>query len=452
MIDSHAHLDFSQYDSDRDDIIHTGFENGLEAVINIGVDLKTSRNSIELAEKQDKIFAVVGVHPHDSKDVPKDYINQLREMAAHPKVVAIGEIGLDYYRDHSPRDIQRRVFEEQLELAKELKKPIVAHIRESLADSFEILEKSGITKGVLHSFPGNSADALKAVEMGFHISFAGPITYPKSDKPEVAAGLPLKRILTETDSPYLTPQAFRGKRNRPEYVKYVIQKLADIFHPYTFDDIERITSRNIVKLFNLPLIKEPAVVYKIRSSLYINLTNRCSCNCYFCPRSSGDKGYVAGHNLFLKKEPTVDEILSEVDKHSVYEEIVFCGLGEPTLRIKELLEIAENLKAKGRKIRLNTNGHGSLINKIDLPPKFVGLIDKISISLNAHNAQTYIELCKPDRGAESYQAMLSFAEECTSLGIAVDMTVVDVPGVDIDSCQQIALDMGAVFKIRRYSL
>jgi len=372
-------------------------------------------------------------------------------MAAHPKVVAIGEIGLDYFRDHSPRDIQRSIFQEQLELAKELDKPIVVHLREALKDSFDILEKSGITHGVLHSFPGNVEDARKAVDLGFHISFAGPITYPKSDKPEVAASLPLKRILTETDSPYLTPQAFRGKRNKPEYVKYVIQKLADIFHPYSYDDIERITSRNIIKLFNLPLKKEPAIVYKIRGSLYINLTNRCSCNCYFCPRTGGDKGYVAGHNLFLKTEPTVDEIISEIEKHSVYDEIVFCGLGEPTLRLKELLEIAQNLRSKNKKIRLNTNGHGGLINKTDLAPKLVGLIDKVSISLNAHNAEKYIEICKPDKGEESYLAMLDFAKDCVVNNIPVDMTEVDLPDIDIDRCRQIASNIGTDFKVRRYS-
>jgi TatD DNase family protein len=179
----------------------------LEAVVNIGVDLETSRKSIELAEKYDKIYATVGIHPHDSGNAPRDYLKQLENLTSHKKVVAIGEIGLDYYRDHSPRDIQRRVFREQLDLAVKLDIPVVIHVREAMEDSFKILESSGIKKGVLHSFPGDEIEAKKALEMGFFISFAGPITYPKSTRARVATSLPLSKILAETDAPYLTPQA-----------------------------------------------------------------------------------------------------------------------------------------------------------------------------------------------------------------------------------------------------
>jgi len=159
MIDSHAHLDFPQY---REKIIRDGFDNGLEAVVNIGVDLETSRKSIELAEKYGGIYATVGVHPHDSGNVPDDYLKQLEALASYKKAVAIGEIGLDYYRDHSPRDIQRRRFQEQLELALKLDMPVAVHIREAIEDSFKILGKSGVKKGVLHSFPGDKAEARKA--------------------------------------------------------------------------------------------------------------------------------------------------------------------------------------------------------------------------------------------------------------------------------------------------
>ena len=448
MIDSHAHLDFPQYDNDRDQIIETGFQNGLEAVINIGVDLETSRKSIELAEKYERIYATVGVHPHDSGNVPEDYIERLRAMADHPKVVAIGEIGLDYYRDRSPRDEQRKAFASQLALAGELDLPVVIHIREAMEDSMKIIRDSGVNRGVLHSFPGDERDAKTAVDLGFHISFAGPITYPNSTRPLVAGSLPLKRILTETDSPYLTPQAYRGKRNRPDYVKYVIEKLAELFSPYIFDDIERITSYNASRLFNLPANRTAKIVYKIRNSLYLNLTNRCSCNCLFCPRNSGD-GYVAGHFLLLRHEPSVEEIINEIDRHTDFDEVVFCGLGEPTLRLKELLEIAEALKTKGHSVRLNTNGHGSLINKIDLPSKLAGLIAKVSVSLNASDADTYIRICKPDRGREAYFAMLEFVKGCVKAQIPTDVSIVELDDIDIAACKAIARDLGANFRLRK---
>ena len=449
MIDSHAHLDFPQYDKDRDEVIKSGFANGLEEIINIGVDLGTSRKSIDLAERYEHIYAAVGVHPHDSGKAPKDYIERLRTMAAFKKVIAIGEIGLDYYRDRSLREIQRRIFAEQLALANELDLPVVIHIREAMDDSLKIIEESGVRKGVLHSFPGDESAAKTAAELGFRISFAGPITYPGSTRSRVAGSLPLSRILTETDSPYLTPQVFRGKRNKPEYVRYVIEKLAGIFTPYTFDDVERITSYNARQLFNIPMDKTPKIVYEIRRSLYINLTNRCSCNCAFCPRVAGD-GHVVGHYLRLTSEPSTNDVLREIEKRTDFDEVVFCGLGEPTLRLRELLEIAEKLKGKGYFIRLNTNGHGSLINKLDLPPKLAGSVDKVSVSLNAADADTYIGICRPDRGREAYQAMIEFVKDCVRLKIQTDVSIVDLPNIDMEACRAMAEDLGAKFRLRKY--
>jgi TatD DNase family protein len=453
MIDSHAHLDFSQFDTDRDDVIRTGFENGIEAVINIGTDIESSRRSIALASRFDNIYATVGIHPHDAGTCPRDYLETMRGMIKADngrKIVAIGEIGLDYYRDLSPRDIQRDIFRNQLTLANELDLPVVVHIREAMEDSLKILTESNVRRGVLHSFPGNSIDSQQGIDLGFFISFAGPITYPKSSRPEVAAALPLSRILVETDSPYLTPQAFRGKRNRPEYVKFVIARLAEIFAPYTFEDIERITSHNARLLFNLPGDKISKIVYKIRQSLYINLTNRCTSNCHFCIRRNMSGGYVAGHYLFLKTEPSAADVLAAIDRENDFVEVVFCGLGEPTLRSKEMLEIAAAIKKRKIPVRLDTNGHGSLINKTDLPQKLVGLIDKASASLNAQDADTYVALCRPDRGKEAYHAMLDFIRGCVAVGIAVEASVVDLPEVDIEACRRLALNLGATFRIRKY--
>lgn len=455
MIDTHAHLDFPQYDSDREEVIKSGFEHGLEAIVNVGTDLESSRRSLDLASRYENIYAAVGVHPHDAKAVPLDYLDQLRKMAtgspdSKNKVVAIGEIGLDYYRDMSPRDIQRKIFREQLDLARTIDLPVVVHIREAMDDSLNILKDSGVKKGVLHSFPGDSAQAKIGIAMGFSISFAGPITYPKSTRAEVAASLPLSRIVAETDSPYLTPQAFRGKRNRPEYVRYVIERLAEVFAPYTFEDIERITSLNARLLFGLPIDKSPRYVYKIRRSLYINLTNRCTNNCQFCIRKGKRGGFVGGHYLFLSSEPTAADVINAIETQKDFDEVVFCGLGEPTLRLKELLEIAAILKKKSHKIRLDTNGHGSLINKTDVPAKLVGLIDKVSVSLNAPDSATYIKLCKPDRGEEAYQAMLKFIKDCVAVKIPVEASIVDLPEIDIEASRRLAEKLGASLRVRRH--
>jgi TatD DNase family protein len=365
------------------------------------------------------------------------------------KIVGIGEIGLDYYRNISLPEIQREAFREQLDLAMKLELPVVVHIRDAIDDSFKILRESGISKGVLHSFPGSADKAKEAVKMGFYISFAGPITYSKSTRAEIAKSVPLGRILTETDSPYLTPQAYRGQRNKPEYVRYVIAKLAELHAPYTFEDIERITSHNARKAFCLPHEKNPEIVYKIRRSVYINYTNRCSCNCHFCPRVHS--GFVAGHYLKLQREPSAGEVIAEINSFKDFDEIVFCGLGEPTMRLAELLEISSLLKKRGHFIRLDTNGHGSLINKTNVPSKLKGLIDKISISLNAQDAETYVKICRPDSGAESYLAMVKFAEDCVALGIKTELSAVRIPEVDIEACRKIANELQAGFRIREYS-
>ena len=448
MIDTHAHLDFPQYDSDRDRVISECRQDGIKLIVNIGVSLETSRKSIELAEKYDYIYATVGYHPHDSKDLNDEVFIQLEELAKHPKVVAIGEIGLDFYRDLSPRDIQEKAFIRQLDLADKLNLPVVLHIRQALDEAYEILRKRQGNRGILHAFPGDEQYALEGINMGYYIAFGGPITYPKSKGARVAGLIPVSRIVTETDCPYLAPQQFRGKRNRPDYVRFVLAKLTDAFPKYAFEDIERITELNAGSILKLPVEDSPKVVYKIGKSLYVNLTMRCTNNCYFCPKN---KGYhVAGHNLLLNREPDENEILNAIDDHDNYTEIVFCGLGEPTLRMDLLLSLTEKLKNKNVPIRLNTNGQGSVINKIDLPRKLAGLFDIVNVSLNAQDADTYNMVCKPQTGDYILKDVVDFAVGCKDEGIDTVLSVVDIPEVDIEACQKTADELSLTLRIRSY--
>jgi TatD DNase family protein len=448
VIDTHAHLDFSQFDSDRDKVIGDCRKNGVKFIVNIGVDLATSKASVALAEKYDFIYAAVGYHPHDSKDFTESIFDELKKLAAHPKVVAIGEIGLDFYRNISPPEIQKKVFKRQLAWAEDVKLPVVLHIRQALDETYEILREHGKHRGILHAFPGDESYAAGGINLGFHIGLGGPITYPNARSPKVAASVPSSRIVTETDCPYLPPQKFRGQRNQPDYIKYVIEKLADIYPKYSYDDIERITELNAGQVFNLPIDDAPRVVYRIGNSLYINLTMRCTNNCYFCPKNSGY--HVAGHNLRLSHEPTETEILKGIAEHSNYDEIVFCGLGEPTLRADLMLSIAQKAKTGGVPIRLNTNGHGSLINKIDLPAKMAGLIDKVSISLNAETASKYALISRPQFGEVVYNEVIKFAGRCKEVGIHTVFSVVDVPEIDVKACQKIADSMGIPLRVRKY--
>lgn len=253
IIDSHAHLDDSRFDYDRDMIIKNLKNNGIELVINIGADLKTSIASVSLADKYDNIYAAVGVHPHSAKEMDNSTIEILKSFAKRDKVVAIGEIGLDFHYDNSPRDIQRKWFKEQLKLAKEVDLPVIIHTREAAQETFDILKEAqdGSLRGVLHCYSGSVEMALEYIKLGFYISIAGPVTFNNAKvTKEVAKAVPLDKLLIETDCPYLTPMPYRGKRNEPMFTKYVAETIAEI-RGITFDELAKATNKNTKELFKI---------------------------------------------------------------------------------------------------------------------------------------------------------------------------------------------------------
>jgi TatD DNase family protein len=232
LVDSHAHLDDPDFDPDRSVVIERAREAGLRYILVAGGGTGPDRLDSPLAvtEKQDWIYASVGVHPHDAQHFTDSHAEQIVQLARHPEVIAVGEIGLDYYYDHSPRDVQKQVLIRQMELARELKLPIMIHCRDAWEDLREIAAahwKSSGRGGILHCFTGSLEDAQTFLDWGFLISFAGNLTFKKADNlREVARAIPLNRLLTETDSPYLAPMPYRGKRNEPAYVRGVTQELA----------------------------------------------------------------------------------------------------------------------------------------------------------------------------------------------------------------------------------
>ncbi len=252
MIDSHCHLYIEASPQKQDELIKEAVDNGVETIICIGIDTETSRQSVELADKYDAVYATVGLHPHDAKKFSASLLKVLRELAGHKKVAAIGECGLDYYRNLSPKDIQKKAFQAQLELAAELKKPTVIHTRESLEDAIDMVGdyKSRLAGGVFHCFPGNVHDAERVFELGYHVSFGGVITFKNSQMSKVAGVVELDGVILETDAPYLTPEPFRRKPNRPAYVRYVYEKMAEI-RGALFQEIEKTIDRNCRKLFGL---------------------------------------------------------------------------------------------------------------------------------------------------------------------------------------------------------
>lgn len=254
LFDTHTHLNDQAFAEDRQQVIARAQEEGVSLLVNVGFNRETIPTTLQLAETYDFIYAAVGWHPHDAKDLTEQDLVWIEDLAqTHPKVVAIGEMGLDYYWDNSPRDVQKEVFKQQISLAKRVKKPIIIHDRDAHRDVVDILKAEGAEEvgGIMHCFGGSVEIAQECLELGFYISFGGPLTFKNAKKPkEVAAQIPLDRLLIETDSPYLTPHPFRGKRNESSYVKHVAHSLAEIKN-VSFEEICQITMENGKRVFQL---------------------------------------------------------------------------------------------------------------------------------------------------------------------------------------------------------
>ncbi|MFC2002368.1 TatD family hydrolase [Chloroflexota bacterium] len=262
IIDSHAHIDFPAFDDDRDQVLARAHQQGVGAIITVGIDLQSSRASLQLAQHYPHVFTAVGFHPNQASLLQEGDLRQIAELASDSKVVAIGEIGLDFYRKSTPRQHQLGVFQQQLDLAAELGLPVIIHCRQAHKEVLNILSRwlesispsvgNSQRLGVIHCFSGDVTLAERYIEMGFLISLPGSVTYPAArDKVEVARQLPLDELLVETDSPFLAPQLHRGQRNEPSYIPIIVDKIARI-KEIPAETVAQATAQNTISLFHLP--------------------------------------------------------------------------------------------------------------------------------------------------------------------------------------------------------
>jgi len=254
LIDSHCHLDDPQFENDREAVIQRARSEGITYLVTIGCDLLTSERAVSLAQQYPFIFSSIGVHPHEVKNITPATYDRLRTLAKQPKVVAYGEIGLDYYYNYSPPPIQKQRFREQIALARDLRLPLIIHTRDAKDDTLSILreEKAEKLGGVFHCFTGDAEMAKAALDLGFFLSFSGIVTFPKAvELQKVVQYTPLDRMLIETDSPYLAPHPHRGKRNEPAYVRHVALKVAELKPPLTIKEVADATRENAKRLFKI---------------------------------------------------------------------------------------------------------------------------------------------------------------------------------------------------------
>ena len=453
LIDTHAHIYGHEYHDDFNAMLRRAGEAGVGHIVIVGADIESSTAACELAARHDTMTCTVGIHPHDASRVSERCYEVIRSLAAsNPKVRAIGEIGLDFYRDRSPREDQERVFRRFIGLARELSLPVVIHDRDAHERIMAILreERAGEVGGVLHCFSGDLAMARECVDLGFLLSIPGTVTFPNNEGlRDVVRGVKIEQLLLETDSPYLAPVPFRGKRNEPAHVRLVAEKVAQL-KGLTLEDVARITTLNARRLFRIGGAEQAArIAYRIRDSLYLNITNRCSNRCTFCAKF--EDFTVKGHFLRLDHEPDAAEVLAAIRAHSGYDEVVFCGYGEPLLRLDLVKEVARALKREGMRIRINTDGQASLVHGRNILPELAGLVDTVSVSLNAADPATYARLCNTPFGEEGFRGVCDFLMAAKRHIPEVVASAVTVPGLDVSAVRQLAESLGVSFREREYA-
>jgi TatD DNase family protein len=342
-------------------------------------------------------------------------------------------------------------------LSQELELPLVIHQREAAADTLRILreEKAGAFGGVFHCFAGDLETAQAAMGLGFRIAVGGILTFSNAAALRaVVKALPLEALVLETDGPWLAPQSQRGLRNEPAFMLEARDKLAELkgLSPAA---VEEATTANALHTFYLDAPEASTIGYTLKGGYYINLTNRCTDHCSFCDRRrSNPKGnHIQGLNLTLRREPTATEVLRAIGDSSRYTEVVFCGFGEPTLRLDTLKAISRDLARHGTKVRLNTNGHGNKLHGRDITPELAAAgVHTVSVSLNAQDAATYQKICRSSYPAEeAYQAVKDFIRAAKASLPQVVASAVTVPQADIEACRKIAeQELGVEFRVRGF--
>ena len=454
LVDTHAHLVDEAFEPDRQGVVERAIEERVHYIVSMGSCLESSRKTVALAASCAGVHAAVGVHPSDVKGVDERTIKGIASLAEESKVVAIGEIGLDYYRNGAPRKTQRRWFREQIRLAIRVDKPVVVHCRDAADEVHEILEeeKAWRVGGVIHCFTGDDAQARKFLDMDFHLGAGGAITFSRSEElRQVFGRVPLERVLLETDSPYLAPPPYRGKRNEPAYLPRVAEVFGEL-HGIPDEAAARITTENARRLFRMgPPPDAGRIAYEVGGALYLNITNRCQNACFYCGLLS-DRTY-RGHNLTLAQEPDAAEVLAACGDPSRFDEVVFSGFGEPTLRLDLLKEVADELRRRGAKrIRLATNGLANKTHERNILPELRGLVDAISISIQAGSPEAYAKTCKTKDIEDPYPLVKEFVRWAKNYIPEVEATAVRMSGlIDIEACEKVAAtELGVPFRAHDY--
>jgi TatD DNase family protein len=457
LVDTHAHLEDEAFRADADAAVARARAAGVRYVIVPVTAAADCGPALELARRREGVFFAAGLHPNNGLPLDDDRQTAIRAALEEGKsagfAVAVGECGLDYHYLSLPRAEQLAILKWHLALARDLDLPVILHQREAENDLRAVLEREGMPPrgAVLHCFSGDLRYYRWARAHGLHVSFTGSITFiPGKDTPAPLyfRDFDLARTMLETDAPYMTPVPHRGRRNEPANLPLVAAALAaKTARPVA--DVHAETTLAARAFFALPADFGGAVTYEFKNGLYLNITNRCTNDCVFCLRNLGPG--VGSYDLRLRMEPTAGEILAAVGDPRRFGTIVFYGYGEPTIRWETVKEIARGIKDAGGRVRLDTNGSANLTAGRDVTAEMTGLIDKVSVSLNAGDADVYERVCRPAAGGRrAWEALAAFALGARKYVPEVELTAVNGGPADAEGATVLARKWGLPLRLRPY--
>ncbi len=455
LADTHVHLEHDDFSADAEGVVSRARAAGVRYMVVPACAAADTARALELARRHEGVYFAAGLHPNCGLRLDDAQAAGIREALERGKkerlAVAVGECGLDYHYMALARGEQLELLRWHLALARELELPIILHQREAEGDLRGVLDEEGVPPrgAVLHCFSGNRDYYEWAHARGLYVSLTGSITFARKERAPRAyfGGLDLEAAMLETDAPYMAPKPHRGKRNEPAYLPLVAEALsAKAGRP--LEDVYAETTLAARRFFRLAPDFGGAIAYRLRNSLYLNVTNRCTNDCRFCIRNAAPG--VGGYDLHLKMEPTAEELLEATGDPSAYEEVVFCGYGEPTIRWGTVVEVARAIKKAGGVVRLNTNGSAHLTQGRDVTPEMTGLFDKVSVSVNAGDEAAYERLCRPRAGRDAWHEVEKFVARAKRRVPTVVVTAVAADVVSTAAVERLAEKWDVGFRRRRY--
>ncbi len=421
-------------------------ESGVTGFMVPGISLESSLKAAFLSETRAGVYASAGIHPNEFDPDFPDNPADISEILLRPRVIAVGETGLDLYRERTSAELQIKMFKKHIRLAEAFGLTLIVHSRNAEREVLDVLGDDVAVPVIMHCYTGPYDVALEAVSRGYYIGFAGPLTFKKNDQlRDLARSLPPDRILIETDAPYLSPEPHRGKRNEPSNVKYIADTIIKIW-----DRDASMTAvtlmKNSMEALQLGPARRTDLVYLLYGNIYMNITGRCANRCRFCIKDRADG--IGHYYLKHHREPLEARLESIIESLSpcMGEELVFCGYGEPTMRPELLKKLARSASERGFPVRLNTNG--TCLSWLS-PSETASLLepfDSVSVSLNASCREEYNAVCRPLDG-NAWDRLLEFIE-LAGRAASVRLTAVKYSGASMESVKKLAKNLNLPLRIR----